>query len=243
MSAYAGAFAPAANRPRIAVVLTGLGISRSETTQALTRLPPQITLAFSPYAPSAQALVDQARGKGHEVLIEVPMEPFDFPDSDPGPRTLMASAPKAENEQRLAWSLTRFTGYAGAVNSQGGRLLSDAGALEPVVAYLAARGVLWVDVSSTDQSATPAVVARLKAAGVSGAMRIDAIQTPEAIDEKLLDLEALAKQNGWAIGVASAYPVSIERIALWTAKAERQGFTLAPVTGTAPPAAGAQGGP
>ncbi len=243
MAAYARAFAPAANHPRIAIVLTGLGISKSETTEALTKLPPQVTLAFSPYSSSPQTLVDAARGKGHEVLIEVPMEPFDFPDSDPGPRTLLATGSKAENEQRLTWSLTRFTGYAGAVNSQGGRLLAEASALQPIVAYLAERGVLWVDVSSTETSASPAVIARLKAPGVSGAMRIDAIQTPEAIDEKLLDLEALAKQNGSAVGVASAYPVSIERIARWTARAERQGFSLAPVTATAAPHATAQGGP
>jgi polysaccharide deacetylase 2 family uncharacterized protein YibQ len=237
MVAYAPPFNPADKRPRIALVVTGLGISQSETADAIKNLPASVTVAVSPYAPSPQTIVDEARGKGHEVLIEVPMEPFDFPDSDPGPRTLMASASKSEIEQRLVWTLTRSTGYAGAVNAQGGRFLSDAAALQHVIAFLAKRGILWVDVSSAETSATAGVIARLKAPGISGAMRIDAIQMPEAIDEKLLDLEALARQQGWAVGVASAYPVSIARIAAWAQKAQRRGLALAPATAVATSAA------
>jgi polysaccharide deacetylase 2 family uncharacterized protein YibQ len=229
LAAYARPFTVDA-RPRIVLVVTGLGVSAAETQRALDRLPPQITLAFSPYATNLQTWVDQARGTGHEVLIEVPMEPFDFPDSDPGPRTLLASATQEENEQRLVWTLTRFTGYAGAVNSQGGRFLSEAHALEPVIATLARRGILWVDVSSAETSATASTLSRQKAAGIAGAMRIDAIQTTEAIEEKLLDLEARAKQKGVAVGVASAYPVSIERIAEWSVGVEKRGFALAPAT-------------
>jgi polysaccharide deacetylase 2 family uncharacterized protein YibQ len=243
MAAYARAFAADA-RPRIVLVVAGLGVSASETERALDRLPPQVTLAFSPYAANLQTWVDRARGKGHEVLIEVPMEPFDFPDSDPGPRTLLASATPEENEQRLVWTLTRFTGYAGAVNFQGGRFLSEAHALEPVIGSLARRGVLWVDVSSGETSATASALSRRKAAGIAGAMRIDAIQTPEAIDEKLLDLEARAKQAHVAVGVASAYPVSIERIAEWSVGVEKRGFALAPATAAVKPAtAPATGGP
>jgi polysaccharide deacetylase 2 family uncharacterized protein YibQ len=243
LMAYARPFT-ADTRPRIVLIVTGLGVSASETARALNRLPPQVTLAFSPYAASLQNWVDQARGKAHEVLIEVPMEPFDFPDSDPGPRTLLASATPEENEQRLIWTLTRITGYAGAVNSQGGRFLSEAHALNPVIAYLARRGILWVDVSAGETSATASALAREKAAGIAGAMRIDAIQTPEAIEEKLLDLESRAKQSGVAVGVASAYPVSIERIADWAVGVEKRGFALAPATAAVKsPAPAATGGP
>ena len=34
-------------------------------------------------------MVARAREAGHEVLLEVPMEPFDYPDNDPGPQTLL----------------------------------------------------------------------------------------------------------------------------------------------------------
>lgn len=37
----------------------------------------------------------RAREAGHEILLQLPMEPFDYPDSDPGPQTLLASAAPA----------------------------------------------------------------------------------------------------------------------------------------------------
>ena len=77
------------------------------------------------------AWIDKARGGGHEVLMEVPMEPFDFPDSDPGPHTLRAGQDEDANIQRLTWALTRFTGYAGVTNLLGQRFLSDSAALSP----------------------------------------------------------------------------------------------------------------
>ena len=79
-----------------------------------------MTLAFAPYADDVQRWVAKARELGHEVLLEVPMEPFDFPDSDPGPHTLRSGASEDANIRKLTWSLTRFTGYAGITNLLGG---------------------------------------------------------------------------------------------------------------------------
>src|SRR5215469_16204715 len=120
MNAYAPPSAPE-SRPRIALVVSGLGISARETAAALDHLPPQVTLAFAPYADDVQRWVSEARRRGHEVLLEVPMEPFDFPESDPGPHTLRAGQEEDSNIQRLDWALSRFTGYAGVTNLLGQR--------------------------------------------------------------------------------------------------------------------------
>src|SRR5215831_11218626 len=112
MRAYA---APAFEngKPRIAIIVNGLGISAKATAAALAGLPPQVTLAFAPYATDVQYWGTLARRQGHEVLLEVPMEPFDFSDSDPGPHTLRAGIGEDSNTDRLVWALTRFTGYVG----------------------------------------------------------------------------------------------------------------------------------
>ena len=155
MTAYA---APAAaGKFRIAIVVSGLGISAKATTAALASLPPGVTLGFAPYAGDVQHWVNQARQFGHEVLLEVPMEPFDFPDSDPGPHTLRAGVDEDSNLQRLTWSLSRFTGYAGVTNLLGQRFLSDADALSPALTYLARRGLYFYDNGASAQSAAPQV--------------------------------------------------------------------------------------
>ncbi len=43
-----------------------------------------------------------ARSGGHEILLEVPLEPFDYPENDPGPDTLLTGqAPRDNLEQAL----------------------------------------------------------------------------------------------------------------------------------------------
>src|SRR5215472_17368560 len=118
--------ASTAKGPRIAIVVGDLGLSAKGTAAAIQNLPAGITLAFVPYENDVSRWVGEARRTGHEVLLEVPMEPYDFPDSDPGPHTLRAAVGEETNNERLVWSLTRFTGYAGITNFLGGRFLADA---------------------------------------------------------------------------------------------------------------------
>jgi polysaccharide deacetylase 2 family uncharacterized protein YibQ len=97
MQAYAPPASAAMGKKKIAIVITGLGISARATAAALKILPPGVTLAFAPYAGDVQRWVSEARKRGHEVLLEVPMEPYDFPDSDPGPHTLRPMLSEAGN--------------------------------------------------------------------------------------------------------------------------------------------------
>jgi hypothetical protein len=122
MKVYAAPVIVPAQAFRIAIIVSGLGISAKETAAALQMLPPQVTLAFAPYAADVQRWAGEARKQGHEILVEVPMEPYEFPDSDPGPHTLRAGQSEDANTERLVWALTRITGYTGVTNMQGSPL-------------------------------------------------------------------------------------------------------------------------
>ncbi len=50
-----------------------------------------------PYGADVERLVARARGEGHEILLQVPMEPFGYPDNDPGPQTLLTSLTPEQN--------------------------------------------------------------------------------------------------------------------------------------------------
>jgi polysaccharide deacetylase 2 family uncharacterized protein YibQ len=228
MQAYA---APAADgKFRIAIVVRGLGISAAATKAALDILPPGVTLAFAPYAHDVAGWVAQARARGHEVLLEVPMEPFDFPDSDPGPHTLRAGQGEGPNLDRLTWALTRFTGYAGVTNLMGQRFLSDSDALSPMLTYLSRHGLYFFDDGNAVQSVAPLVAGQIGAPLVQSNAAIDTIQTASEIDHRLSDLENSARANGSATGAAFLYPVSLSRIAAWAKDLKSRGFVLVPVS-------------
>jgi polysaccharide deacetylase 2 family uncharacterized protein YibQ len=229
MTAYAPP-ATAARGPRIVLVVGGLGISAKATAAAIANLPAGVTLSFAPYADDVQRWVGEARRRGHEVLLEVPMEPYDFPDSDPGPHTLRAAVSEESNTERLAWSLTRFTGYVGVTNLLGGRFLADPDALGPVMTYLARRGLLFFDSGPQSRSAAPDLARQTNAPYVRSAVTIDDIQTSMEIDQRLSELETRARQNGSAAGSAFVYPVTMERVANWAAGLSGRGFVLVPAS-------------
>jgi polysaccharide deacetylase 2 family uncharacterized protein YibQ len=229
MRAYAPP-APSDGRPRVAVVIAGLGISAKATQSAIADLPAGVTLAFAPYASDVQQSAMQARRAGHEVLLEVPMEPYDFPDSDPGPHTLRSGNGEDANTERLVWALTRFSGYAGVTNLLGGRFLSDANALEPMMTYLTRRGLLFYDNGQAAHSAGPDVAARTGTAFVQADSTIDKIPTAMEIDRRLSSLESVARARGTASGAGFLYPITIDRVKSWAAGLSGRGFVLVPAS-------------
>src|SRR5437763_1565830 len=64
--AYARPFA-SNGRPRIALIIGGLGLNTRATRAAIETLAPQITLSFVPYDEGLQGWIDMARAHGHEV--------------------------------------------------------------------------------------------------------------------------------------------------------------------------------
>jgi polysaccharide deacetylase 2 family uncharacterized protein YibQ len=229
MTVYAGA-APAGAKFKIAIVIDGLGQSATATKAALDALPAGVTLGFAPYAGDVGKWVGEARSKGHEVLLEVPMEPLDFPDSDPGPHTLRAGQEEEANIQRLTWALSRFTGYAGVTNLLGQRFLSDSDALAPILTYLNRRGLYVFDNGAAAQSVLPSVAGQIGMPAAQSGPALDTIQTALEIDRRLSDLETQARANGSAVGSAFLYPVSVARIAAWARGLQARGFVLVPVS-------------
>lgn len=215
---------------RIALLVGGLGISQNGTADAITQLPGAVSLAFAPYGVELERVVQRARGDGHEVFLQVPMEPFDYPDNDPGPHTLLSGPKAAENLDRLHWVLGRFTGYVGIVNFLGGRLTADENALSPVLREIAGRGLMVVDDGSSSRSQLASAAARAQIPALKVDRVIDTVTRADAIDQQLQRLETQAREQGVAIGAASALPVSIERIARWAKSLEAKGLVIVPVS-------------
>ena len=236
MAVYA-ASAPATAKFKIAIVVGGLGRSATATKAALDSLPANVTLGFAPYVGDVGQWVAQARERGHEVLLQIPMEPLDFPESDPGPHTLRAGQEEDANIQRLSWAMSRFTGYAGVTNLLGQRFLSNSEALSPILTYLNRRGLYFFDNGAASQSVVPMVAGQVGIPAVQSGSALDSIQTASEIDRALSELESQARAKGSAVGAAFLYPVSIARIAAWARGLQSRGFVLVPVSAivSAPP--------
>ncbi|MGI8524755.1 MAG: divergent polysaccharide deacetylase family protein [Pseudolabrys sp.] len=216
--------------PRIAIIVGGLGISATATAEALEKLPAPVTLAFVPYAPDVDNLAARARAGSHEVLLQAPMEPFDFPDNDPGPQTLLTTLSGEQNVDRLQWLMSRMQGYVGVTNYMGARFIASEQALAPVLRETAKRGLIFVDDGASARSVAGQIAGRHNLPFAKTDVVIDTVPTPVEIDRALARLEMTARDKGGAIGFATASPGTVGRIAVWAKKLESRGFVLAPIT-------------
>ena len=216
--------------PQVAIIIGGLGVSASSTADALSKLPGAVTFAFTPYASDLETLAGRARDKGHEVLLQVPMEPYDYPDNDPGPQTLLSSLSADQNIDRLHWLFSRMQGYVGITNYMGARFTASDNALAPVLREVSRRGLIYVDDASSPRSVAGQISGANKLPFVKSDVAIDAVPSAAEIDNALRRLESAARERGVAVGYSSALPASIDRIAKWAKAAQSRGITLVPVS-------------
>jgi uncharacterized protein len=220
----------AAKMPVVAIVVGGLGVGAAKTTDAIMKLPPAVTLAFTPYGADPTKLAERARAQRHEILLQIPMEPFDYPDNDPGPQTLLTTLAAEQNLDRLYWHLSRFQGYAGIANFMGARFVATEAVMQPIIREAAKRGLGYLDDGATPRSVAPSLAAGQAMPYARADLAIDAVPTSAEIDRTLIKLETLARERGVAVGVASALPVSIERIGAWIKTLDSRGIMLVPLT-------------
>ncbi|WP_094452640.1 divergent polysaccharide deacetylase family protein [Niveispirillum lacus] len=230
---YARPFPQEDKRPRIAIVVTGLGQSETATHAAIDRLPGAVSFAFTPSSENLQAKVDEARAKGHEVLLSVPMQPLGYPANDPGPNTLLSNLSDEENARRLEATLAAFTGYVGVTSKTdtGTDFLTQRDSLRGVLLQVQRRGLIFLDLWQVSGSKAAAVSKELSLPRAFSDLQIDRIPSGIGIDAQLAQLERLAQANGVAVGFAEvSNPVSLDRLAIWSAGLRDRGIVLAPVT-------------
>ncbi len=217
----------------MALIVSGLGVSAATTADAIGKLPEAVTLSFVPYGADVAALATRARTGGHEILLQVPMEPFGYPDNDPGPQTLLTSLTPQQNIDRLYTIMGKIQGYVGMTNTMGARFTASEDALSPILHEAAKRGLIYVDDGSSPRSAA----ARIAGAGNLSFVRtdvvLDAVPAAKDIDRALDRLEMMAREHNFAVGMASALPVSIDRLAAWAKTAESRGLLLVPISAIA----------
>ncbi|MER9869064.1 divergent polysaccharide deacetylase family protein [Mesorhizobium sp. M0045] len=218
---------------RVALVIGGLAVSQTGTQAAIAKLPAEVTLAFAPQGNSIGRWMQVARQGGHEVIMQVPLEPFDYPNVNPGRNTLTVAATPDENLKNLRWALSRTTNYTGVMNYMGARFSADATAMGPLMAELGKRGLAYVDDGSSARSLAPELALKDGVPFVGGDTAIDAVQDRGAILKKLDGLEATARAKGFAVGIGSAFDLTVDTVSSWVTEAKKRGIEIVPISAVA----------
>jgi uncharacterized protein len=216
--------------PKIVIILGGMGLNEKLTSSAIKDLPADVSFAFAPYGDKLQAQVDKARAQGHEVLLQLPLEPVGYPANNPGPKTLLTDADPEDNRDSLYWHMSRFTGYTGIVTYMGGRFLSSQPATKNLLLEMRKRGLLFFEDGSLALSASEDAAKSLQYQVRRGQTVIDADANAESINSALNLLEEEARNNGVAIGTGSGLDITIKTLSEWTKSAAERGVILVPAS-------------
>ncbi len=216
-------------RARIGLIIRGLGVDETVTRQAVERLPREIALAFVPYGNDLPAWAKRARDDRHEVLVQIPLEPADYPTTNPGPHTLLTSISTRENLEHLDWLLDRFEGITGVTNYLGEGLAGRPDVFGPILLELKARGLVYIDDGKAYNAATRDMARQIAMPYTVANIIIDSERSPEAVRAALDRLAQTAKSEGSAIGIGHAFPDTLSTVQAWLEELDPQEYVLLPV--------------
>jgi polysaccharide deacetylase 2 family uncharacterized protein YibQ len=220
-------------RPRVAIIVAELGLARLVTETAISDLPGPISLAFSVYSSAADAWSLRARSQGHETLISIPMEPLDYPISDPGPNTLLTKNNAQENKKLLLRHMQKGKGYLGVTTLSGSRLTTDPEIIKPILEEVRDRGLLWFDARITPLSSAYSLARQISLPSTKADFHISEDMGEQAIDLIFKDAAQSATQSGKSIVMLHASPLTIRKLKEWIADFPEKGLVLAPISAVA----------
>jgi polysaccharide deacetylase 2 family uncharacterized protein YibQ len=227
---YARPFDLGDKRPRIAVVVYDLGQIKEAGEAAIAKLPPEVTLSFSPYAVKLEDWVKRAHAAGHETLLDLPLDSKSFPLRDPGPSALVSTQSSTENQRRLETFLAKAQGYNGLLAVDGQRFLTSSQQVDMLFRTLKQSGLLFVDNGLAGDNTTQRVAEMLELPFAKANVMIDERHFRTAVDIRLRKAEDDASAKGRALIVMPARPLFLDRLATWSKDLSTRGIVLAPLS-------------
>lgn len=218
---------------KIALVITGLGLNKTITENAIG-LNPNFSLIFSSYTPQLSAWLTSARTVGHECLLELPLEANHYPAVDSGPYALMTTITPEENAKRLIQVLARATGYVGLVAPRSEVFFGMREEfVKPVISELAKRGIFMVFSHTEQRVALDSVLKDSGLPYLHTDIKVEYGTSSEDVKATLESLEAIAFERGHAIGVVEFSPNMAATLAAWEQSLGARGFQLVPISALA----------
>ena len=212
----------------IAIVIDDLGIDRQRSLQVV-RLHGPLTTAWLSYARDLARQTREARAHGHELMIHVPMEPKNS-RLNPGPDVLRTDMDAHVLKARLDDILGRFSGYVGVNNHMGSRFTADTRAMTVVITELKRRGVLWLDSRTTHDTVGPSLARQIGVPFAERQIFLDNENTLSHVRRMLQTLEALARRQGYALGIGHPRDATLAALKEWLPEMKRKGLVLVPVS-------------
>lgn len=222
---YAHAVSPAGKGARIAIVIDDIGHNIQMLKQFLDLRRP-LSYAILPAVTHAMEAAKLIGGQGREYIIHLPMQPFDYPQQNPGPLPLLLSLTLEETADRVRSYMTRLPGATGASNHMGSAYTYDEDRMRVVQTVLDERKKYFLN-SRTSAASTPREIAQKWGyAYLERDIFLDHVATMDSISEYFDRAVRKAKIRGNAIAIGHPYPETVRVLRRRLPQLKAQGVKL-----------------
>ncbi|WP_178130613.1 divergent polysaccharide deacetylase family protein [Reyranella sp. CPCC 100927] len=222
------AFQDDRSRPLIVIVIDDMGLDRPRSRRVLD-LPAPLTVSFLPYARDLQDQARAARGRGHELMLHLPMEPMSS-GMDPGPNALLTTLAEDAIRRRTVAALESFSGYVAVNNHMGSRFTTWRPGVETALKQMHTRGYAWLDSRTHAQSVGGLVAEELGMPHVDRHVFLDDVDSSDNVRQQLAETERVARRQGIAIAIGHPHDATIKELAEWLPGLRAKGFIQGPIS-------------
>lgn len=220
---------PLQSKKRVSIVITNLGLSKNSTLEAL-ELPKAFTLGFSPYAMDLNQWLEQSYGKGFESLINLPMQPKDYPVNDPGPLSMLINLSNGENLSRFDQVASKSQKCIGFYTDSTEAYSQLRSSFSPILSQIAERQFLLAYGNQENSSGVLEMCKSVNAECVAKSINIDDDLSEEKIKRQLLLLEGMLQTHNEVIAFAKSFPVTLKMLKKWITEIDPNEISIVPIS-------------
>jgi len=216
------------------LILVDTGFGADDAAHPYRRLGVPFTAAVLPRTKGTREWCERLAKGGHEVLAQLPMEPMNYPQRDPGPGAILVDMPAGQIQREVKKNLGDVPDAVGATSYMGQMALADETVMGAVMTELKRAKVFYLDARTIPTSVAADRAAR---EGVL-CFRIDTVlEAPgrydaevKAMNRLLDDSIDLARRRGYAIVLAHPDRASLDVLRRAVPKLKRSGVRFLPVS-------------
>jgi len=193
--------------PKLAIIIDDIGYDRIIADKFLN-LDVVLTFSLLPHSLFQNKIAMEAHEKGFEIMLHLPLEPFEYPLINPGPGMLLTSMSPDELIKQLNKNIDAIPFIKGVNNHMGSKMTTSSTQIYQIFSILKKRKLFFIDSLTTSKSLCKPSARLLKLPFAQRDVFIDHIQKPDFIRKQIKLLVRIAQKHGEAIGIAHPYIIT-----------------------------------
>jgi polysaccharide deacetylase 2 family uncharacterized protein YibQ len=214
---------------RVAIVIDDLG-RESAVSRELLQWNLPITFSILPFEPHSRDLAIEARQKGKEVILHLPMEPHGYPKIKPGEGALLLEMTETDLLRQLSRDIDAVPHIKGVSNHMGSRFMEDSKKMKLILSELKRRGLFFLDSRTTPQTVGVETANSIGLESGERAVFLDHEPGEDAIRRSLHRLARLSLDSGKAIGIGHPHGATLRSLKRMIPEMQEKGIEIVPLS-------------